>query len=170
MNYLLENQETNRLVFRKLNPSDFENWLPYHNDTEAIEFYNNGKAPEEACKQWFDEQFLRYEQQSGGLNVLIDKKSKAIIGQCGLEPDANDPNKVVLRFALLPKFRDKGYAEEALQLCIKTAFDTMKIKALFAYVSPADQEREDIFSEIGMEWEDTDIVNHTIVNIFNIKK
>ncbi|MEO4003977.1 GNAT family N-acetyltransferase [Flavobacterium sp. CAU 1735] len=170
MNYLLENQETNRLLFRKLTPSDFENWLPYHHDTEAIEFYNAGKAPEEACKKWFEEQFLRYEQQSGGLLILVDKKSKAIIGQCGLEPDANDTHKVVLRYALLPKFRDKGYAEEALQHCIKTAFDTMKIKSLFAYVSPSDQEREDIFSELGMEWEDTDIVNHTIVNIFKIKK
>lgn len=170
MNYLLEDQETNRLAFRKLTPADFENWLPYHKDFDAIEFYNAGKSPEEACKKWFEEQFSKYEQQLGGMNALIDKKSKTLIGQCGLEPDANDQRKIVIRYALLPKFRDKGYEEEALQQCITTAFKTMKIKSLIAFASPSDQEREAVYTKIGMEWEDTDIENHTIVNIFKIKQ
>lgn len=169
MNYLLENQETNRLVFRKLTPDDFDSWLPYHKDEEAIEFYNAGKNPEEACKKWLDEQFVRYEQQSGGMNALIDKKSKTLIGQCGLECDIQN-RKFVLRYALLQKFRDKGYAEEALQLCIRAAFGSFKIKTLIAFASPSDSERENVFTTLGMEWEDTDIENHTIVNIFKIKQ
>lgn len=41
-------------------------------------------TPREMCKVWFDKILARYEIDRGDMNVLIDKKTKRLVGQCGL--------------------------------------------------------------------------------------
>ncbi|MBN9283375.1 MULTISPECIES: GNAT family N-acetyltransferase [Flavobacterium] len=171
MDYLLENLETERLLFRKLNPSDFDTWLAFYKDPESSELWNAALSPEEACKQWFEEQFSRYDNKSGGMHVLTDKKTKAFVGQCGLLVlDYNNSTEIALAFSLLPKFQHKGYAEEAALKCKEYAFKTLKAGSLIALISPSDMLSEQVATAIGMEWEDTNIYNDKIVNIFRLKK
>jgi len=40
MNFLLDNQETERLTFRKLDFTDYNTWLPFHEDKKTSEFWS----------------------------------------------------------------------------------------------------------------------------------
>ncbi len=41
MNLLLAGEETQRLKFRKLLPSDYHDWIPFHQDSKSSEFFGN---------------------------------------------------------------------------------------------------------------------------------
>ena len=82
MKFLLINQETDRLKFRQLEDSDFENWLELFNDDETAQLlgmteYN---SPRKKKKKWFEWTFDRYENNLGGQNVLISKEDNKLIG------------------------------------------------------------------------------------------
>ena len=82
MKFLLINQETDRLKFRKLEDSDFENWLELFNDDETAQLLGmtEYKSPRERCEKWFEWTFDRYENNLGGQNVLISKEDNKLIG------------------------------------------------------------------------------------------
>jgi len=83
--YLLTGQESERLRFRKLERNDFDTWLTFHEEPRSFEFWGGmPKDPIEACEHWFEKAFHRYENELGGMNVLINKNTDAFIGQCGL--------------------------------------------------------------------------------------
>lgn len=63
MKLLLNGEETERLLFRKLLPSDFDTWLPFHQDPRTSEFWEGlPKEPRIACQQQFDRVFERYKR------------------------------------------------------------------------------------------------------------
>lgn len=85
MNLLLEGEETERLLFRKLSPSDFDTWLPFHQDPRSSQYWEG--LPEDpiiACQEQFARVFERYEKDLGGMNALILKSTGSLIGVCGL--------------------------------------------------------------------------------------
>lgn len=86
MNYLLTNQKTDRLKFRKLNPSDFEVWEELFRDDETAKLLGMSefKTPKERCEKWFEWTFRRYENNLGGQNVLVLKETGEMVGQAGL--------------------------------------------------------------------------------------
>lgn len=85
LNFLLEGEETERLIFRKLLITDFEDWLPFYEDPRSTQFWDGLPAdPEIACIQHFQRAFERYEKGLGGMNALINKKKPELVGMCGL--------------------------------------------------------------------------------------
>jgi len=76
MNYLLTGEETERLTFRVLEESDFNDWLPLFNKKEAALFLglDTTLSARKLCIKWFEKAFYRYENDKGGMNVLVDKK------------------------------------------------------------------------------------------------
>lgn len=74
MKYLLKNQETERILFRKIRKSDFNNWLEfYKNPNTSLHCKLALESPEIECKKWYKKQFFRYENNLGGMNALIEK-------------------------------------------------------------------------------------------------
>ncbi|WP_313777782.1 GNAT family N-acetyltransferase [Flagellimonas amoyensis] len=83
--YLLENEASERLLFRSLQPSDFEAWLPFYHDPRSTQYWEGlPSLPEEACKAQFDRVFERYANDLGGMNALTLKNSGQLVGICGL--------------------------------------------------------------------------------------
>ena len=82
---LLDGHSTDRLQFRKLLESDFQDWLPFFKDPSSTEFWKGIPAdPVAACTEQFNRQFERYEKNMGGMNALIDIASGQLAGICGL--------------------------------------------------------------------------------------
>ena len=81
MNYLLTNQETERLKFRLLTADDLEAWVPLFEENDVALFLEMDPelSPRELCQKWFDKSFHRQENNLGGMNVLIDKARQTII-------------------------------------------------------------------------------------------
>ena len=67
MKYLLDGQETERLLFRKLKHDDFHTWLNFHQDPRTSMYWSGlPQDPIKACKDDFERTFFRYENNFGG--------------------------------------------------------------------------------------------------------
>jgi len=86
MNYLLTGQESERLIFRLLKKSDFDNWMPLFEKKEAGLYLgmDSDLSTRQKYEEWFEKSFSRYENNKGGMNVLVNKKTNKMVGQCGL--------------------------------------------------------------------------------------
>ena len=119
MKLLLEGQESERLFFRKVQESDFDSWLPFHEEPESMKhFAGDPGEPREACKKWFEKVFHRYENDLGGLNALISIETGEFIGMCGLLIQTVDGiQELEIGYSILPTHWKKGYASEAAIKC-----------------------------------------------------
>ena len=119
MNILLDGEETERLVFRKIVTTDFDSWLPFHKDKKTSEFWNGlPQNPETACNQDLQRTFYRYKNNLGGKNALLLKKTGILIGQCGLlVHEIAGVTELEIGYDILPKYWKQGYATEAAIKC-----------------------------------------------------
>ncbi|NOQ72771.1 MAG: GNAT family N-acetyltransferase [Crocinitomix sp.] len=124
--YLLDGLETERLQFRLLEAEDFETWLPlfYEKDVGRFLGLDSSLTPKELCQKWFDKVLHRYENDLGGLNVLIDKQTGKFIGQCGLlVQTVGNENYLEIGYSILPAYWGMGYATEAAIKVKNEAFE-----------------------------------------------
>lgn len=115
MKLLLHSNTTERLLFRKLLPSDFGTWLPFHQDPRTSEFWKGlPQEPKSACQQQFNRVFERYEKELGGMNAILLKTTGAMVGLCGLMVQTADgTQELEVGYSVLPHHWLKGYATEA---------------------------------------------------------
>lgn len=171
MNYLLTGQESPRLLFRKLERSDFDTWLRFFKDPFWSKYWiMNKQSPEEHCQQWFDKMFHRYAHNLGGMNVLIDKKKREFIGQCGLLIQTVDNSEELeVAYSIMPEHRGKGYAPEAARKCIDFAFDSGLSDSIISIIHEDNIESERVALKNGLTLNKRTIYDNNPVKIYRIK-
>ncbi len=170
MDYLLTGEESKRLYFRKVQPSDFELWLPFHEDPLSSEFWSEENlSPKAACQKWFDNTFYRYENNLGGMNALIDKNTGALIGQCGLlMQTVNNLQELEIGYSLLPAFRNKGYATEVAIKCKSFAFEHKMAQSLISIIHIENKASQNVAIKNGMALDKTTTYKNNPVHIFRV--
>ncbi len=126
MKYLLDGQETERLVFRLLTYHDFDAWTELFREKDICRFFGleESQSSVEKCRHWFARILFRYLSDRGGMNVLIEKETNAFVGQCGiLVQELDGKEELEIAYAILPAHRNKGYATEAALKCRDFAFE-----------------------------------------------
>jgi RimJ/RimL family protein N-acetyltransferase len=171
--FLLEGQESERLYFRKLQESDFENWLTFCSDPSSVEYIFFAKAapddPAVKCRTWFDRIFNRYENNLGGLNVLIDKNTNEFVGQCGLLIQMVDGiEEMEIGYSLMPQHRKKGYALEAAKKCRDFAFENNLRNSLISTIHIDNVNSAKVAMANGMVNEKQTVFMENPVNIFRV--
>ncbi len=134
MRYLLTHQESERLLFRPIQETDFEVWLPFFKSKIAMQHWPMGNLTiEEYEKQWH-----RYKNNWGGMNALLLKGTTTLIGHAGLLSQKIE-NKIELEvaYSLLPDYWQKGYATEAALKCKNVAFEQDYCQKLVALITPS---------------------------------
>jgi len=172
MKYLLYDQETSRLLFKKINNSDFDLWLEFFKDPSSFEHWaGQYEKPEIECKKWFDRQAERYKNDEGGMNTLIEKQSGKLIGYSGLLVQTVD-NKTELEvaYSLLPNYRNKGFASEAAMKCRDFAFENNFFDSLISIISHTNAPSAKVAFKNGMRIEKQTVYKENQVNIFRIHK
>ena len=54
MKYLMEGEETERLLFRKIRKSDFNTWLRFHKIDETAKYWiAQLETPKIECEKWY---------------------------------------------------------------------------------------------------------------------
>lgn len=174
MKYLLGGQETRRLNFRLLEESDFNSWLKLFKAKNVAKFLglDSTLSDKQLCQLWFDKVFDRYENDLGGMNVLVDKKTKQLIGQCGLLiQTVENRNRLEIGYSILPEFWNHGFASEASQKCRDYAFENNFADSLISIVHINNISSEKVALKNGMKLEKRlDNYKGNPVNIFGIKK
>lgn len=125
MKYLLSNLETDRLKFRLLNASDFDQWLPFFENPKIhpFLFLDSHKSSRELCQFWIDKCLTRYDEDRGGLMVIENKITGEFIGQCGLlVQDIEGDKRLEVGYSLLPQHHGNGYAIEAARFAREHSF------------------------------------------------
>lgn len=168
--YLLEHQESERLLFRKLQSSDFEDWLPFYHDPKSTQYWEGLPSnPEEACKAQFDRVFERYENDLGGMNALILKTSGQLVGVCGLLVQTVDGiEELEIGYSILPKFWLLGYAFEAAQKCKHFAFQEDFSESLISIIHVDNVPSQKVSLKNGMFLDKTTIYRDNPVHIFRV--
>ena len=172
MKYLLDKEETERLVFRKIHHSDFNHWLEFFKDLASFKYWiTELKTPEEECENWYKKQFDRYDAGRGGMNALIEKQSGAFIGHAGLLiQTVDDSVELEIAYSLLPGGRNKGYATEAATKCRDFAFENKYADSLISIISLTNTPSIGVALKNGMKPIKQTMYNENTVNIFRITR
>jgi len=173
MKYLLDGQETERLSFRLLEESDFDEWVELFKTEEAIKYLglDKNKLPAVHCREWFNKVFSRYENDEGGMNVLIEKATGNFVGQCGLLVQTVENNKELeIGYSVLPSQWGKGFATEAAQRCRNEAFEKDYTDSLISIIHVDNVMSRKVAQNNGMYLDKTTTFNKIPVDIFRIDK
>ena len=172
MKYLLKNQETERILFREIRKSDFNDWLEFHKNPNTSKYWiSELEKPEIECEKWYKKQFYRYENSLGGMNALIEKKTGKLIGHCGLLiQNVDKKSELEIGYSLLPEFWNKGFATEAAKKCRDFAFENNLSNSIISIISLTNKPSESVAVKNGMKIDKVTEYNGNKVNIYRIEK
>ncbi|MET1260179.1 GNAT family N-acetyltransferase [Flagellimonas sp. DF-77] len=168
--YLLHEHESERLRYRKVEPTDFAAWLPFYQNPESTRYWEGiPPAPETACQQQFDRIFERYELQLGGMNALIHKNTNTLIGLCGLLiQEVDGIQELEIGYSVLPNYWKQGYAFEAARACKQFAFDHRLADSLISIIHIDNLPSRKVALKNGMLLEKQTTYKANPVHIFRV--
>jgi ribosomal-protein-alanine N-acetyltransferase len=171
MKYTLEGQETERLKFRLLKSEDFDDCIKLFKDIEVCRFLGVDKieTPEERCRLWIEMTFERYKKDLGGQNILVEKNTNKIIGQCGLlVREIEGKQEIEIAYSILPEYRKKGFAAESTEKCKNFAFENKFSKSLISIIHTENSNSEKVAKKNGMRKNKNTEFKGMPVNIYRI--
>ncbi len=170
MGFLLDGEESDRLLFRKIRQSDFSVWLHFHQDHRTSEFWIGlPKDPKIACKEDFERTFFRYKNDLGGKMALISKSTEELVGLSGLLVQKVDGvQELEIAYSLLPKFWKKGYAIEAAAQCKSYAKANKLAKSLISIIHVDNIPSQKVALKNGMLLDSSTTYHENPVNIYRI--
>lgn len=156
MNQILE---TERLVLREMEETDYEALCRMLQDPEVMYAYEHAFSDDEAWG-WLHNQIRRYREEGFGLWAVILKESGEMIGQCGLTLQPYGEERVVEVGYLFQKaYWHQGYAIEAAMACRDYAFKTLKIPSVYSIIRDNNLASQRVAERNGMRRVDQ-IVKH----------
>jgi [ribosomal protein S5]-alanine N-acetyltransferase len=109
------NQESERLLFRKLTAKDAITWLAFFIDNDRLHFLglDLSKDHKTLSKEWIEKQMERYINHNFGLLAVIEKSTGKLIGMGGILPrDIEGVSYFEIAYSLMPTHWNKGYGTE----------------------------------------------------------
>lgn len=171
MKYLLTGHESTRLVFRNLEEADFDWWMGFASNQTATRFFDfsGDVQPRQFCRLWFNKVFERYESNTGGHNVLMNKNSGERIGMCGLLiQEVDGVQELEIGYSIHPGFWKQGYATEAAIECKKFAFQNRFAGSLISIIHRDNIASMGVARNNGMKIEKSTIYKGLPVFIFRV--
>jgi len=168
--YVLFNKKSERLLFKEVKASDFEHWLPFHEEPLSSQYWSGLPSdPKIACKEQFNRIFERYNENKGGMNALFLKDSNTLIGLCGvLLQQVNGKIEFEIGYSILPKYWRQGFAFEAAEKCKHIAFEKEWTSSLISIIQVNNIPSQKTALKNGMFLDFTTTYHNNTVHIFRI--
>jgi len=144
--------ETNRLLLRELTHDDLDDLAGVLGDPEAMTHYPQVKSREESLA-WIDWNIELYKTVGYGLWAVIDKKTGACLGDCGITPQkVGTEEKPEIGFHIRRAAWGQGYATEAASACRELARSKFELDHLVAIIDPANVPSQRVAQKMGMSF------------------
>ena len=146
--------ETSRISTRFLSRFDINAWSAFFEEDAAFEFLlkRNDLTNLEMAEDWIKRQLQRYESGTFGLQAIIDKKSKQLVGQCGLLVQKIDGKlEIEVGYHILKKYWGMGYAPEAAKLFIDFALENQLAQNVIAIIHEKNEKSIRVAEKIEMK-------------------
>jgi RimJ/RimL family protein N-acetyltransferase len=173
MKYLLDGHETERLLFRLFTKEDMPLLEDLYRNPLDRTFLAMPREPstKELMELWYGYCLKRYDKDLGGENALIDKASNKLIGQCGLlVQDVHGQKQLEVSYAILPQYRNMGYATEAAKKCRDVAFESGFTETLISIIHADNQKSVNVALKNGMVLDQRTELWNIPVLIYKIEK
>ena len=151
--------ETERLILREYEQTDFEALYPILSDTETMKFY---PKPYDAkgVQRWLDWSFDNYRKYGFGLWAAVLKETGEFMGDCGLTMQQIDGEELPEVGYHIKKDRwRQGFGKEAARAVRDWAFTHTDFPYLYSYMNAANLPSRAIAVSNGMklvkEFDDT---------------
>lgn len=170
--YLLENQTSERLQFRRFLSSDFNDWMPFYQNPLSTKYWDGLPTdPSVACKEQFVRVFERYDLGLGGMNALILKETNQLVGMCGLlVQNVDEVEELEIGYSILPEFWLQGFAFEAAQKCKDFAFENNFANSLISIIHIDNIPSQKVALKNGMHLDKTTTYKDNPVHIFRVNQ
>ena len=142
--------ETERLILRRMTPSDIPALCRILQDPDVMYAYE-GPFSDEEVQAWLDKQLARYRDDGFGLCAVVLRETGEMIGQCGLTMQ-DIPGKRVLEVGYLfqKAFWHQGYATEAAIACKEYAFNTLETEEVYSIIRDTNTASRNVAKRNGM--------------------
>ena len=148
--------ETQRLILREFQTSDFEFIIELVNSPDWLRFIGDRqiKTQEQAISYLNNGPLKSYADNGFGLSCVILKETQLPIGMSGLIKRTNFefPD---LGFAFLPNYIGKGYGFEIAQAILEYANKQLLLKTISAIVSKDNESSISLLNKLGFKNEST---------------
>lgn len=147
--------ETRRLLFRHFTPADLDPLYALYSDLDVRKYVPNAPLTVEQTREeleWYSNGHPQHPEL--GLWATIDKKSRQLIGRCGILPwkiDGRDELEVAYLFG--KEFWGQGLGTEAAQAILTYGFEQLSLPRLICLIEHGNQASIRVAEKIGMRFE-----------------
>lgn len=143
--------ETERLMFRELNPSDYIELCKFLQDIEVMYAWEHAFSDKQV-REWLDKNILRYKNEGFGYWAVINKGNNKLIGNAGLLSTLIDGEKrVEVGYIFNKEFWHKGFAYESAKACVDYAFNKLNLSEIYASIRPTNLSSIKVAEKLGMK-------------------
>lgn len=148
--------ETDRLILRKLEESDYERLFLLDSDPEVMKYIGVPVLKDvNQSKDVIRTIQKQYEDNGIGRFAVIEKESNLLIGWSGLKfltQEINGYNNVYeLGYRFMPEYWGKGYALESAKASLDYGFNDLNIDIIYAMAHSENDASNHILQKLGFE-------------------
>lgn len=145
-------RETDRLIFRQINQSDFDELFRMNSDPIVMKYIGDGSTRNHEQMLKEIEMLTSYYTRRPGMGVwaIELKMSSKLIGAGGLTYNT-EKAEVELGYRLLKEYWHNGYATEAAKELLKYAFRELKASKVIASAHGENFLSRKVLEKIGMK-------------------
>ena len=145
--------ETERLIFRQWNRSDYPAFANFYASDENARFVGGIKKPEGAWRLMAT--YIGQYALTGCSYLAVDEKASGnLVGAIGLWNSDPWPEPE-LGYWLIPAYQGKGYGMEAGMVVKDFALNTFNMPSLVSYIDPANEPSKKLALRLGASYETT---------------
>lgn len=155
---------TDRMIIREQIIEDLDDIVRMYADKDTTLYmdniYEDIELEREYMREYIASQYAFFEY---GIWTLIDKKSGEYVGRAGLSLREGFDD-VEIGYVITKKYRNKGYAKEAIQSIMNYAKEELELSRLIAFVRPQNIISINLLEKMGFY----SVKNHEIDGIIHV--
>lgn len=147
--------ESERLILRRFRDSDLAAFVAYRNDPEVARYQSWDSIDELEARALIREMASARPGVPGDWFqfAIESKETGALLGDCALQVDGQEPYKAELGFTLAREHQGKGFASEAASRLLDYAFASLDLHRVFALADCRNRPSWTLLDRVGMRRE-----------------